>query len=502
MIKIFAAICWFFVFAKLLFFWVWLWQLKEYHWARFRAYFESNGLKKFIFSFYGIRYPKITLKIVFILLSGVLAGFFILYYLFSFSGYLFYFFLLTSIIFLPVVFSLLVLFFQIPTEIFKKNVLKKAENKIKEFSNQGGLVVGITGSYGKSSTKEFLAAILSKKFNVLKTEKNINSEIGIAQTILKKLSPGHQIFVVEIGAYEKGKIKEVCRMVKPKIGILTGINEQHLSTFGSQENIIKAKFELIESLPKDGTAILNFDNEYIKAQSLKRKAQGQDAKFKTIRCSTLEKFEIWTENIIIEKEYIRFKVFSKDGDSADFKMNLLGRQNIENVLLAVACAKTLGMSLKEISMACSKIKSGQGGIKFFKKITCQKTGKYFIVLDSSYSANPTGVIADLDYLKIYPEKKIVVMPCLIELNKKAEEIHKKIGRKIAEICDLAIITTNDYFQFIKEGAREGKIKEENILLIKDPEEIVTKIKFYGANSIVLLEGRIPKKVIDLLINKI
>ena len=448
MMKIFISILCFLVFAKLLIFWVWLWQLKEYHWGRFKAHFETQKIKKLFFSFHGIRYPKLTQKVFVILTFGILFEFLFLFFIFNLTNYLFYVFLLISIILVPIIVSILILLLQILVNILIKGILKKAEQKRKEFKNL--IVIGITGSYGKSSTKEFLAIILFEKYNVLKTKKNINAEIGIAKTILNELKPEHQVFIAEIGAYEIGKIKQIAQMIKPKIGILTGINEQHLSTFGSQENIRKAKYELIENLPKNGVAIIK------------------------------DKLDIQAEDIRIEKEYFLFRI-----GSVDFKVNLLGKHNIQNILLAVSCAKKLGMSLEEISKTCLKIKPEQGGIKFLRK-------NGLTVLDASYSANPAGVIADLNYLKIYSGKKVIVMPCLIELGKASKQIHKRICRKIGEVCDLAIITTKDYF-------KEIKGENKNIFLIENPKNIVVKLKeFCGPNDVILLEGRVPKTVIDLL----
>jgi len=268
--KIYIAIIWLFVFSKLFLFWLWLWQLKEYHWGRFKAHFETQKLRKLFFSLHGLRYPKPTKKTIIILAFGILGELLILFYFFSLPDCLFYFLLLVLLIFAPIIFYLLILFFQIPVFILTERTLNRARKKREQFSAQGGstkggknlLVIGITGSYGKTSTKEFLATILSQKFKVLKTKKHINAEIGIAKTILNELKPEHQIFIAEIGAYERGKIREVCRVLQPKIGILTGINEQHLSTFGSQESITAAKYELIKSLPEDGTAIFNGVNEY------------------------------------------------------------------------------------------------------------------------------------------------------------------------------------------------------------------------------------------------
>ncbi|PIR71919.1 MAG: hypothetical protein COU42_03070 [Candidatus Nealsonbacteria bacterium CG10_big_fil_rev_8_21_14_0_10_36_24] len=296
----------------------------------------------------------------------------------------------------------------------------------------------------------------------MKTPKNINAEIGIAKTILNELKPEHQVFIAEIGAYERGKIKEVCRMLGPKIGILTGINEQHLSTFGSLENIKKAKYELIESLPRtiivrglpeDGIAIIR------------------------------DKLDLRADDIRVEKEYIFFKV-----SGVNFKVNLLGIHNIDNILLSASCAQKLGMSLEEISRACLKIKPEQGGMKFLRKDAP-------VVIDSSYSANPDGVIADLDYLKTLRQaqgKLIIVMPCLIELGRVSKEVHKRIGRKIGEVCDLAIITTRDYFKEIKKTAEIGSLQ---IFLIENPKEIIAKIKEFCKNDdVVLLEGRVPKEI--------
>lgn len=483
MAKIFISVIWFLIFFKILLFWVWLWQLKGYHWGRFKAYFETQKIRKLLFGFYGIRYPKLTSKVIIILFSGILLEIFIIWKLsFQFENLVSIIGLLTFIILAPIFSSLLVLFFQIPTTILIKRTLEKARIKREGFKNL--IVIGITGSYGKTSTKEFLFTFLSQKYRVLKTRANANTTLGVANTILKELNQKHEIFICEIGAYKKGEIKKMCEFVKPKIGILTGINEQHLAIFGSQENIISAKFELIESLPENGTAILNMESNFIKEEIASRNFDVKNKKF----CAINKGLDIWAENIIIEKESISFKVFSKDGDSADFKVNLLGGHNVMNVLLAVCCAKELGINLEEVSRACLKVRPEQGGMKFLRKESP-------VVLDSSYSANPDGVIADLEYLKIYQGKKVIIMPCLIELGRAAKEVHQRIGKKIAEVCDLAIITTRDYFKEIKKEA-------PNALLIENQKEIVNKIKeFSNFGDVVLLEGRVPKELCCLLKNQ-
>ena len=457
--KIIIAICWFLIFTKLLLFWLWLWQLKEYHLGRFGAHFESQALRKILSSFRRIKYPKFTLKIIIIFFSCLFAEILLLWYFSLLSAVILTFFLI----------PLFVLSFQIPSAIWRQIIIKKAKKKRSKFKKL--LVIGITGSYGKTSTKEFLAQILSSKFKVLRTKEHQNSEIGISQCILNDLkeegeedksssSPfavarEHEIFIVEMAAYSKGGIKLLCDIAKPKIGIVTGVNEQHLATFGSMENLLSAEGgkELIESLPEDGMAFFNAKNKYC-----------LELYEKTLRRGSGQAFLY--------------------GKNAAF----LGE---ENVLGAMAVARELGMGDDETRQSVEKIKNKFPGIEIRKGLNG------LTVIDASYSANPTGVMAHLDYLALhYPQgKKIIVMPCLIELGKASARIHRKIGEKIKEVCDLAIITTKDRFKEIKEGAGEKAI------LIENAKEIFQKLKeFFGKSNVILLESRVPSELIkDLLI---
>ncbi len=528
------SILWLIRTTKIALFYIYLWQLKEYQVKRFLDHFTTAKGRQLIFN--GLNLVKIVLAVVFffqpvvffyLLLTLYLietlkvfldilqkrlkrpvltkktavlvpAAIFleILFLLVLFLNleniYWLAFGLLIFDILSPIIFSLLVLAFQPLTVFLRNQIIKKAKKKREQYKDL--LVIGITGSYGKTSTKELLATILSEKFSVLKTKNHQNSEMGISQCILNDLKKEHKIFIVEMGAYGKGGINLLCDIVKPKIGILIGINEQHLALYGSQKNIIKTKYELIKSLPTDGTAIFNGANKYCselyeKTEIRKKLCNGNLER--TIVSAILDP-DIWAENIKVEKEWIFFKVCLKNGEEANFRVNLIGRQHIENILLAVCCAKELGMSLEEISRACLKIKPEQGGVKLLKK-------DGLTILDASYSANLNGVIADLDYLKIYSGKKIIIMPCLIELGEVSEKVHKKIGRKIGEICDLAIITTKEKFKEIKQGTENSSL---SILLIEKPKEIIEKTKgFSGTEDVILLEGRVPKKVIDFLKNE-
>lgn len=438
-----------------------------------------------------LKMPVFTKKAIALIALAFLLAVLILWFLIfferdpvNFASWL----LVFDIIF-PFLIFLLVFFLRPFSDLLKNQIIKKAKKKIRAYPNL--LVVGISGSYGKTTTKEILCEIISQKFSVLKTKENQNTDIGIAQCVLGELGPGQEVFVVEMGAYDKGGIKKSADIVNPKIGILTGINEQHIALFGSQENIVSTKFELIEGLPEEGTAVLNMNCEFIKT---KFNLSKDSLKVKNRRLvSPNEELDVWARDIVEEPSSVEFNGLSKEGDFAHFKIGLLGgRQIVENTLLAIACAKELGMSFQEIADACLEIKQEKSPIK-------RAVYKGLNILDSSYSANPDGVVADLEYLKMYPGRKIVIMPCLIELGKAAKEVHRRIGRKIGEICSLAIISSKDYFAQIKAGALESNMEERNIILAQSSQDIVGNLLMFAVSGdTVLLEGRLPQGTIELL----
>ncbi|MDP2951092.1 MAG: Mur ligase family protein, partial [bacterium] len=399
----------------------------------------------------------------------------------------------------PIIISAVVLALE-PLTIYKrKQILEKA--KAKRVNLRGLKVIAITGSYGKTSVKEYIYQILKEKFGqeaVVKTEKHLNAEIGIAQTILNKINEKTKIFIVEIGAYEVGKIKEVCEMVKPNLAVLTGINNQHLSTFGSQDKIIQAKFEILDGLENGGVAILNLGSPLIKT-TLENKNRAtvlaDDLPFKKILCSTKQEADIMAADIMVEKENVSFKAFSKTGDSAQFNLKAIGKQTVENVLLAVAVAKEFTISLKEAADILSKNNLKTEALQILKK-------ESYDILLTDYSANLTGVLADSEHLKLWNGKKIIVMPCLIELGKTAKKTHLLIGKKLSQICDLAIITTKDYFKEITQGATKTNPSfKDKIIYLQNPRQITEKINFIlslSKDNVVLIEGRSPREIITKL----
>lgn len=526
---------WLFHILRRLSFWLYIWQLKEYRLDRFFDGIKEN--KKILFPrtsifalilifllalslssevfhdisvficslFYillGLRalyfafkrewlLPKFTQKmlLLFIFLEGLLIFFggavILQFFQLNFSPFFYFLSLFSLEIFFPFIFTIFAGIFQIPIFFIKKAIIRQAKQKRNKFKKL--LVIGITGSYGKTSTKEFLFEILSQKYKVLKTPANQNSEIGVANTVIKELEKNHEIFICEMGAYKKGEIKAICDIVLPKIGILTGISCQHISLFGSLKNIINTKYELINFLPEDGIAIFNGANE--ECQKL---AQRTTIK-KYVYSSEEGDFDVFAKNIKETQDFVEFEVRTFKGNEK-IRLNLFGKYNIENFLGALTCALQFGISLGTIREITPNIKPSETSIR--KKIGKNK----IIIIDDSYSQNPDGVFSAIDYLKNYEGKKILLMPCLIELGKAAPSIHKSIGRKIGKVFDLIIITMPFYFEEIKIGAMESGISENKILFLNEPKEILEKVEpYFHPENVILIEGRISEKIITSLL---
>lgn len=531
---------WFFVAIKYVLFWVYLWQLKEYHVGRFIDHFRTEKGKKLLFN------PWFLIKLAFlafILMVGSM-NLFVLYaplVVYGAESLLF----LTAIarrkykkpvltsktlilvagcflmisaylavllraglgeivpgqmflapmlllcdILLGMIVSVLVLCVQPFFVVARNRVLRKARKKMASLNNL--TVIGITGSYGKTSTKEFLTTILSSKFRVISTPEHKNSEIGIAQTVLRDVNQNHQIFVVEMGSYNKGGIKLLCDIVRPKIGVVTGVNEQHLATFGSLENLLSAEGgrELAASLPQDGLLVVNGDNAHCLDLY---KATSKPKKLYALNNRKLDA-DLWTETISVLQESVSCIVHSREKELVQINVAVLGGHQVQNLLGAMLAARHLGMAMEEIAMACKNILQKQGGMEL------KKSAHGIAVIDSSYSANPDGVYADLEYLSVFSQKKVIVMPCLIELGSASEQIHHAIGQKIASICDMAIITTKDQFRALQIGAAAAGFPKEKIVYCQNQQEIFNIITtFCSKGDAVLLEGGRPKELMKLLL---
>ncbi|MDP2685474.1 MAG: Mur ligase family protein [bacterium] len=379
------------------------------------------------------------------------------------------------------VISMVVFLLYLPTNIIKKIIINRAKIKLARYKDL--IVVGITGSYGKTSVKNFLTTILQNKYNVIMTPRNINTEIGIAMFILQKNFNKKNVFVVEMGAYKVGEIKLICDMVIPSIGILTAISEQHLSLFGGIKMTQKAKYELLRSIPCDGLAIVNSDNKYCREY------------LDELECKVylFGVEEVYQPDFLIEKidNSSAGIIFSGKMHGEDIKINVpvVGIHNAKNIAPCYLVASYLGMSAGEISNQMKQVSLPSNVLNIIKYGNS-------VILDDSYNSNYHGFCAGLDVLNTYSDRqKIVITRGIPELGKASFEIHTKIGGEIAYVADDLIIIDNDNEEGLVSGF--GKNPNINITTMVEPKEILAYIKrCKNKKCAILLENRVPSIITE------
>ena len=376
--------------------------------------------------------------------------------------------------------------------IINEAYLLSARKRIKAFSPK---VIGITGSYGKTSTKYILHRILSEKFNALMTPDSYNTPMGICKVIRGQLTAEHEIFVVEMGAYKRGDIRELCHLASPQIGILTAVGPQHLERFKSIENIAKTKYELIESLPPDGLAVFNCDNEICAGLADTREQGGNPVRRYATESSLVgsasKPAELTAKNIRHTDAGLAFTVQSRidtqDAAEVEVRTQLLGRHNVSNILAAMAVAIACGMTFEEIQAALANVKpvphrlqltAGAGGVT---------------IIDDSFNSNPVGAKTALEVLtEIGDGKKVLVTPGMVELGEKEYEENKKLGEHAAEVCDLVILVGPTRTVPILDGLKAAAYPKQQIIVALNLEEVkqhlATQVR---SGDVVLFENDLP-----------
>lgn len=354
----------------------------------------------------------------------------------------------------------------------------KAIKKLRSISNMD--VIGVTGSYGKTSTKNILYDILNVKYNVFKTPANYNTPFGLMITINEQLDIYNDYFIAEMGACKVGEIKELCDLVSPKYGILTRVGLAHLETFGSEENIQKTKFELIESLPSDGVGILNGDDPNQVSYKIKN-----DCKIKWIGIDN-KKVDIYAYDLELSYKGTKFKVYFKDVDkSYDFETKLLGRNNIYNILAGITLGRELGIGIRDLQKAVKLVKPIEHRLSMVKYYDIN-------IIDDAYNSNPMGAKMALEVLNMMPGKRIVVTPGMIEVGYKEDEVNKEFGREIANNVDEVILIGEEKTKAIYEGLMEEKFDKKKIHVLNDVmDAFPLMLELKNNDTYVLLENDLP-----------
>ncbi len=297
----------------------------------------------------------------------------------------------------------------------KKILVARAAARLKTFPNLK--IIGITGSYGKTTMKETLATILSERYQVLKTPENINTPIGIARLILNQLNSQTEILIVEMGAYQRGDIRELCAITPPDVAMLTGINEAHLELFGSIANTIEAKFEIVKYAKPQALVVLNEDNNLVK-----------------------ENYHKYVGN--------RKALWFKNTHEIPFGLTvpILGRYISSTISACVIIAKELGLSDDQIMRGIGKIKP------IPHRLQRIDSGNGVIVIDDSYNGNPAGVREAIEVLGSFQkERKVYITPGLVEMGEATESVHQEVGRQLAKVADLVILIKNSVTPYIAAG---------------------------------------------------
>ena len=343
-------------------------------------------------------------------------------------------------------------------------------------------VIGITGSYGKTTTKFILTRILSEKFNVVCTPHSFYTPMGFTRTIRSDLKPQTEIFVCEMGAKEVGNIKEDCVIANPHHGIITSVGPQHLETFKSIENVYKTKFELADFVAKNGGMLFaNGDSAEI-ARQLDR-----DCKI----YGTSDDFKYFADNISYGKFGSTFTMHI--GDTVfDLNTKLLGLHSIIDIIGAVSLSYELGVSADDIKYAVASLKPAE------HRLEMKPFRKGSLLIDDAYNSNPEGCLEAVRVLGSFDGmKKVVITPGLIELGEKEYECNFNLGLEAAKCADIIILVGLNRSKPMADAVSTTDFNKENLYIaasFKDAMEIYDK--FADSNTVVLFENDLPDNYLN------
>lgn len=441
-----------------------LWWVKEYRWDRMLIHLRTPQGQRFWWPRF--RRPPITPKSTLLVLLSLMAGGFLLR---SIRAPFLIRFAIVDALSFPVTW-LLVLILNAPVLVYHRMLIARAVMRLREHKPM--TVIGITGSYAKTSTKDYLATILSSKYKTLKTEASKNSPIGIAEVILKNLRPDHEMFVVEMGAYKIGEIAAMARMVRPQIGIITAINSQHQDLFGTLENTMKAKYELITGLTGKRIAIMNADDERVRTMTQWAKRDGCD---------------VWEGKLTATDTRADFNGLSFvchfGKEHAHVAARVVGGHQVMNILLAMSAALAAGMTLEEAARAVGNIRAASKVLELVGGIN----GAVFI--NDTFNNNPDAARAALDVLAWGKGKKYLVFQPMIELGKYATVSHEEVGAYAGKICDEIILTNHNFYEDFIRGAQTK-------VLVLSPNEAADLIRMnVQKGDVVLFKGKEAERVL-------
>lgn len=344
-------------------------------------------------------------------------------------------------------------------------------------SHQNLKVIGVTGSYGKTTTKFILTRILSEKYNVVCTPHSYNTPMGVVKTVREMLKPQTQIFVCEMGAKNVGDIKEICNIANPDYAIITSVGPQHLETFKTVDNVFKTKFELADAVAQNnGVTFVNGDsNEILNRLYGNFKIYG-----------TNRKFDFFGQKISYGRNGSEFEV-KLGKEKVKFSTKLLGLHSIIDIIGAVALAYYLGVPAADIQYAVASLKPTEHRLEL-KSFTAGS-----LLIDDAYNSNPEGCLEAVRVLGSFDGmKKVIVTPGLVELGDKEYECNYALGLEATKNCDTIILVGKNRSKPMADAVKSTDFPQDNLHIVasfKEAMEIYSKIA--DNNTVVLFENDLP-----------
>lgn len=475
--KLLALIIWLPLSVRTILFWIQLWQQKEYRLDRMKLHLGDKQNLRFWLGYnvafnQGLRRPFFTLKATLLLFSS-----FISVVAIGTKG------LLWSYLAIPLVVSFWVATMTIPSFLVKQFIVLAA--KVKLGSRKSPLVViGITGSYGKTSTKQLLESVLKTKFNTFATKQSHNTLFSVSWDVLKSLSDNKTHAIIEYGAYKRGEIKQMTKLIGPQIAIITGITRQHLGLFGSFDKLKKAKFELLQSLPENGLAFINCEDKDTK--EIQEMADQGGIRW---RCFETGKWKIG--DFKTTDGHLSFYIRAAEKKFM-VKTKLLGNTYVENIKAVVAVAKHLGISAEMTAVTLRNF------IPTDHFITRSAGLNQSTLVDDGGTGNPKGFESVIQVVETmeFP-KKALVTSGIIDLGEVSNQVHTELGRVAGKVFDVVFYTGDEGFTSFSDGWNKTA-RRKPVVRITENTDLENFRKEINKNTLVLIEGRIPVRILKLL----
>ena len=362
-----------------------------------------------------------------------------------------------------------------------RRYVRSAQRKLREIRP---LVIGISGSFGKTTTKGCVAAALDAHGPAYPTPASFNSFLGVVRAINEGLEPRHETFVAELGSYRIGDVAELCELVEPKIGILTSLGPAHLERFGSMDAIEQAEGELADALPPDGLFLTRADDERCRRVARER----ADCRVLLFSPAPHPEADVWAESIAVSSGGTDFEIrWRDDPEPLALRSRLLGEPNVANLLAAAAVARDLGSTPAQIARALRRV----GPPKHRLEPIVNEAGG-IVVIDDSYNSNPIGAAAALKVLQAHEAgRRILVTPGMVELGPQEAEENRRLGELAAAVCDVCLLS-GPLAEHIRAGLLDGGLDESRIIVAPDGPSLHAELtKLSRRGDVILFENDLP-----------